>query len=177
MKDLLDIIKMAKSLEITRYNQYKEGSDKVTSPEGKKVLLFLASAEKRHIRLLKEQALKIKTRGEIEIKKALKTKTEFPKGKEDRNFEETAKGISGDINIFEKAIRLEEKDVKFYNKYCSKTGRESRRLFCFLEGEEKFHKRLLKSKLKEMQKASVALSTSRSPKVLYSKIMKRKKIR
>lgn len=162
------LLAQAKALELSRLTLYKNSTNKVISPDGKAVLLFLAKSEHRHFNILKSEIVKLKRINKLDVKNLLRGPIRSLFKKKERTFKYTISNLVGDINIIKAAIKLEKEDAPFYARLIKQTARkDGKKLFLVLKKEEIMHLIILKKKLIDLQGTSASLSEAQAHKRLF----------
>lgn len=165
------LLKKAEVLEADRASFYKHSASKVLHPQGKAVLLRLAAAERRHLKILHEQGAFLNNTGDADLSRI--EKPAFEELKEE--FKESLRANQGDITILEKAVKLERVDGTFYESLSRQTNtRNLKRLFKTLEIEEKKHLSLLNKSLKDLKRKGVVESEARNSRMMFFNFFNRK---
>lgn len=161
-QNILQLLSEAEAIELDRYEIYREKAKKVLNPDARQLVTFLMQAEKRHLELIRKQkqfpTMKLDARLTDKMKIFRISKT--LKGEKNTNI--------GDINILKMAEKIEMEDCPFYGKLVKETEKSNvKALFMELRKQECLHLNLIKKKLKEMQKLSVALSRAKNPRSFF----------
>lgn len=130
-------VELALKMETDAVSFYKEASEKVSHPVGKKMFSIIAEDEKNHIKMIEDV-----TKGvELTIKEAnpIKViKTVFEEMKDEMM--ERVKAISDDLDAFKIAMDMEKEGIAFYKKIVNEvTTEKERKLFERLIFEEEQH--------------------------------------
>jgi rubrerythrin len=121
---------------------YRHSAEKVNDPQSRKLLLLLASEEKRHYELVKIYEQELSGVMYSSFLKEVKTVFEQMKGSENNIIEEK----STIMDILEKALRIEEKSVELYKREAEKTdNKELKECLLLLKKEEDSHYSLISS--------------------------------
>jgi rubrerythrin len=165
----LALLRKAEVLEADRASFYKHSASKVLNPTGKAALLRLADAERRHLKIINSQRVSINNSGDADLS-GLETPA-FEDLKKD--FDSSVKANQGDIDILEKAVKLERVDFPFYEGlYKQAKSPGVKKLFKVLEKEEKKHFGLISKSLRDLKKQGIAESVARSPRMGFFDLFK-----
>lgn len=160
----LSLIKKAEALELDRAKFYSKNASKVLNPSGKKILIKLSNAEKRHLQILRKNSEFIKKQNKIEIPNVNVNEFDFLK----KDLEKEIKANQTDINILEKAIKLEKIDAPFYINLSKKAkAKELKKLFNLIQKEEKNHIKNLIKTLKTIKNQGYNESISKNPRMNF----------
>lgn len=130
-------IELALKMETDAVKFYKEASEKVSHPVGKKMFLNISEDEKNHIKMIEEvlKGIELNIRESYPIK-TVRTIFEEMKDK----MMERVKALSDDLEAFKIAMEMEKEGIEFYKKVKNevKTDKE-KKLFERLILEEEQH--------------------------------------
>ncbi len=161
----LILIKKAMKLEASRYKTYKEMSKKVFNREIKEILIKLAGIEKKHYNILHKQISNIKKFNKINLK--ILTKNKIKLSKKEISFK-TISRIKSDIDLIKFVEKIEKDDVLFYENLSKETkNKELKKVFIFLKKEEAMHIKIIRSKLKNLQKLNAKLSVAKDTRAMF----------
>ncbi len=130
-------VELALKMETDAVRFYKEASEKVSHPVGKKMFFIISEDEKNHIKMIEEVVkgfeLTIKEANPI---KAVKTIFEEMKNE----MMERVKALSDDLEAFRIAMDMEKEGIEFYKKIINEvTTEKEKKLFERLIFEEEQH--------------------------------------
>lgn len=132
-------IEIALKMETDAVKFYKEASEKVSHPVGKKMFLNIAEDEKNHIKMIEEvlKGIDINIRESYPIK-TVKTIFEEMKDK----MMERVKALSDDLEAFKIAMEMEKEGIEFYKKVKNEvnTDKEKKLFERLILEEEEHHK-------------------------------------
>lgn len=130
-------VELAIKMETDAISFYKEASEKVSHPVGKKMFSIIAEDEKNHIKMIEEVIKGV----ELTIKEAnpIKAiKTIFEEMKDEMM--ERVKAISDDLEAFKIAMNMEKEGIAFYKRIVDEvTTEKEKKLFERLIFEEEQH--------------------------------------
>lgn len=132
-------IELALKMETDAVKFYKEASEKVSHPVGKKMFLNIAEDEKNHIRMIEEvlKGIDLNIRESYPIKTV---KTIFEEMKDEMM--ERVKAVSDDLEAFKIAMEMEKEGIEFYKKVKNEvnTDKEKKLFERLILEEEQHHK-------------------------------------
>lgn len=143
VKDVLDAVRLALTLEREEVDYYRLASDKTVNPNGKKVFEYLADEEEKHIEALKNLINSVESKDswlsdeELFDKKACRTlRKKRPAG----IIPDKVKSDAGDLEALRQAISIEKKSIEFYtDAACNVKNKGAAQMFHFLIEAEKEH--------------------------------------
>lgn len=130
-------VEIALKMETDAVKFYKEASEKISNPVGKKMFLTIAEDEKNHIKMIEEvlKGLELTIREANPIK-TMKTIFEEMKDK----MMERVKAQSDELEAFKIAMDMEKEGIEFYKKVIQEVNTEKeKKLFERLIQEEEQH--------------------------------------
>lgn len=133
-------VEIALKMETDAVKFYKEASEKISHPVGKKMFLTIAEDEKNHIKMIEEilKGLELTIREANPIK-TLKTIFDEMKDK----MMERLKAQSDELEAFRIAMEMEKEGIEFYKQVIQEVNTEKeKRLFERLIYEEKQHHKI-----------------------------------
>jgi rubrerythrin len=161
----LILIKRAMDLEASRYKTYKKISKEVFNREVKEILTKLAEIEKKHYEILRGQISHIKKFKKINLN--LLKKNNIKISEKEVNFN-TISRIKSDIDLMKFAEDIEINDVLFYDNLSKQTkNKELKKVFIFLKKEEAMHIKIIRFKLKKLQKMSAKISVAKDARAMF----------
>jgi rubrerythrin len=161
----LILIKRAMDLEASRYKTYKKISKEVFNREVKEILTKLAEIEKKHYEILRGQISHIKKFKKINLN--LLKKNNIKISEKEVNFN-TISRIKSDIDLMKFAEDIEVNDVLFYDNLSKQTkNKELKKVFIFLKKEEAMHIKIIRFKLKKLQKMSAKISVAKDARAMF----------
>ncbi len=132
-------IELALKMETDAVKFYKEASEKVSHPVGKKMFLNIAEDEKNHIKMIEEllKGIDLNIRESHPIKTV---KTIFEEMKDEMM--ERVKAVSDDLEAFKIAMEMEKEGIEFYKKVKNEvnTDKEKKLFERLILEEEQHHK-------------------------------------
>lgn len=132
-------IEVALKMETDAVKFYKEASEKVSHPVGKKMFLNIAEDEKNHIKMIEEvlKGIDLNIRESHPIKTV---KTIFEEMKDEMM--ERVKAVSDDLEAFKIAMEMEKEGIEFYKKVKNEvnTDKEKKLFERLILEEEEHHK-------------------------------------
>jgi rubrerythrin len=161
----LILIKKAMDLEASRYKSYKKISKEVFNREVKEILTKLAEIEKKHYEILRGQISHIKKFKKINLN--LLKKNNIKISEKEVNFN-TISRIKSDIDLMKFAEDIEINDVLFYDNLSKQTkNKELKKVFIFLKKEEAMHIKIIRFKLKKLQKMNAKISVAKDARAMF----------
>jgi rubrerythrin len=133
----MNAIEIAIKMETDAIKFYKEASEKMVHPVGKKMFLSIAEDEKRHIEMLRQifKDINITIKDVSPIKNV---KTIFEEMKQEMM--ERVEATKNELEAFKIAMEMEKKGIEFYKKAASEAVKEKEKiLFERLIFEEQQH--------------------------------------
>ncbi len=133
----MNAIEIAIKMETDAIKFYKETSEKMVHPVGKKMFLSIAEDEKRHIEMLRQifKDINITIKDVSPIKNV---KTIFEEMKQEMM--ERVEATKNELEAFKIAMEMEKKGIEFYKKAASEAVKEKEKiLFERLIFEEQQH--------------------------------------
>ncbi|MBI5050506.1 MAG: ferritin family protein [Nitrospirae bacterium] len=133
----MNVIEIAVKMETDAIKFYKEASEKIQHPVGKKMFLAITADEKRHLEALSQTVKGIViTKKDVNAMKNIKTVFEAMKDAMMQRVEAT----NDELEAFKIAMQMEKEGIEFYKKAVRtvQTG-EEKSLFEWLIKEEEQH--------------------------------------